>query len=205
MNQMWQPIPGYPDYEGNGSVIRRSLASRFWSKVNKTDGCWLWTASLMQRRDSRNRDNKHRYGRFTLRNRPITAHRMAWILTHGEIPNGLWVLHRCDVPQCVRPDHLFLGTVADNVADMCAKGRQNLEPAHAAARAKNGEKNSLAKLTWEQVREIRRLHSEGYGNGEIGRRFGVSHSHVWQIVKHKAWLRDPLEEAKKAEADAVAV
>lgn len=91
-----------------------TLAERFWEKVEKTDGCWLWTASLT---------NKG-YGEFRLNEpSPILAHRVAYELAHGPIPPGLFVCHHCDNPPCVRPDHLFLGTQKDNAQDMVRKGR----------------------------------------------------------------------------------
>ena len=86
---------------------------RFWDKVNKTDGCWLWTGS---------RDRKG-YGRISIDRSPALVHRVAWTLEHGAIPPGMCVLHKCDTPGCVRHDHLFLGTIADNNRDMFAKGR----------------------------------------------------------------------------------
>lgn len=84
----------------------------FWSKVNRTLGCWLWTRARVCG-----------YGSVRINKRDRRAHRVAWELTYGAIPNGLWVLHRCDVPLCVRPSHLFLGDHAANMADMVAKGR----------------------------------------------------------------------------------
>lgn len=86
---------------------------RFWSFVEKTDSCWLWTGA------------KHPkgYGIFHLRGRTPRAHVLSWILHHGPVPRGLCVLHRCDNPPCVNPDHLFLGTPQDNTDDMTRKGR----------------------------------------------------------------------------------
>lgn len=92
-----------------------SIDMRFWRKVQKSDGCWWWISV-------RNEDG---YGQF--RNdelgRMEGAHRFSWRLTHGDIPHGMCVLHHCDNPPCVNPDHLFLGTQQDNIADMHAKGR----------------------------------------------------------------------------------
>lgn len=96
----------------------RSLAARFWAKVNKTPTCWLWTANRLPKG----------YGVINVGGRAGSqqlAHRVSWELHFGPIPDGLWVLHRCDNPPCVRPDHLFLGTVQDNVDDMVTKGRAN--------------------------------------------------------------------------------
>lgn len=93
-----------------------TLEERFWSKVNQSDECWTWTAS---------KDDKG-YGKIGLPGRKGWgfAHRVSYSLEHGvELTPDQKVLHRCDNPPCVRPDHLFLGTAADNAADMVAKGR----------------------------------------------------------------------------------
>lgn len=110
-----------------GNSIRlslRSQAERFWTKVNK-DGpfpenlprengqCWVWVAAR----------DKHGYGRFGIKDKVKLSHRVAWETLVGPVPDNLWVLHHCDYPSCVRPDHLFLGTAADNSADMVKKGR----------------------------------------------------------------------------------
>lgn len=98
------------------------LRERFWAKVTKGDGCWLWTGHRL----------KHGYGVISVggrKGRPELAHRVAWVLTNGAISGDQAVLHRCDNPPCVRPDHLFLGSQADNMIDMRTKGRwQRINP-----------------------------------------------------------------------------
>lgn len=93
---------------------------RFWQKVDKTTGCWNWTASVAGLWP-------HRYGCATpiKGNSTRRAHRIAWLMTHGAIPEGLSVLHHCDNALCVRPDHLFLGTQQENVFDMVRKKRHH--------------------------------------------------------------------------------
>lgn len=111
---------------------RIPVAQRFWSKVDKNGPiashapglgqCWIWTGSTSEGYGQINvggGDGRHDW-----------AHRVSWEIHHGPIPDGLWVLHRCDNPSCVRPDHLFLGTVADNNRDMIAKGRHRSPSGH---------------------------------------------------------------------------
>lgn len=109
---------------------------RFWSQVEKIPfhTCWEW-AGTRQTLASGEQDG---YGKLTWMTQRWHAHRLAWTLTNGEIPDGLWVLHRCDNRGCVRPDHLFLGTRADNIADMVAKGRA-VKPPRRQSLALSGE------------------------------------------------------------------
>jgi hypothetical protein len=140
---------------------------RFWTKVEKTDSCWNWTST------------KHPkgYGLFSIKNRNQRAHRVSYQLCCGPIPDGMQVLHKCDNPSCVRPDHLFLGTNADNMADKVAKGRQ----AHYGHR---GDKHPTAKLTVAQVLAVR----EATGtHREVAARFGVSMTQIADIRARRAW------------------
>lgn len=93
---------------------RRPVSERFWAKVQKTQGCWLWTGAL-----------KDGYGKFGLRaGLVVFAHRWAYEQCVGEIRGGLWILHHCDNRACVRPDHLYAGTAEQNTADMLTRDRQ---------------------------------------------------------------------------------
>lgn len=94
-------------------TIDDKLRRRFWSKVNKSDGCWEWKASFGFRD----------YGKFKIKSTYIAAHRVSYYITNGVFNESLLVCHTCDNPKCVRPDHLFLGTISDNVRDKMNKGR----------------------------------------------------------------------------------
>lgn len=140
----------------------RPLAERFAAKVGPTTerGCVLWTGAT----------GTFGYGQIGRGRRgdgQVQAHRVAWELAHGPIPDGLCVLHRCDNPPCVNVEHLFLGTKADNVSDMCVKGR------HVPA-GTPGETHHAAKLTDADVREARRLRSQGVTWKALGKRFGLT-------------------------------
>lgn len=169
----------------NGSLTRlppRPLADRFWSRVDQNgpppehipglDGCWLWTGAL---------DPVDGYGRIGDNGRTRTTHRVAWNLTHGAFPpKGLCVLHRCDVRLCVRPSHLFLGTLADNTADMFSKGRQGVEKVM-------GSDHYRAKLVESNIPEIRRLVAAGRTYAAVGQRFGVSKYTISNVIAGRTW------------------
>ncbi len=149
---------------------------RFWAKVrcfktNKRD-CWEWGAGK----------SGTGYGSFnwgTSKEGKIGAHRASWLISIGEIPMGMEVLHRCDNPGCVRPSHLFLGSTKDNSVDKVNKKR------HAF-----GARNSCAKLTEEQIIEIRsRYYTGEILHRELAEEFGVSRVQITNIINFKRWKK----------------
>lgn len=184
-----------------GVYDRGDPVARFWSHVNK-DGptmphmdtnCWVWTGSAHKG-----------YGQSNCRR----AHRVAYELTNGPIPEGMWVLHACDHRPCVR--HLFLGTHDDNMADCVAKGRQakgdrngaRLHPERVARgsrhgantrpeRRPRGEDHGQAKITWAAVADIRRRHAAGEPATALGLEFGISCTHIFRILKGENWKAAP--------------
>jgi hypothetical protein len=154
-------------------------ADAFWNRVQKSDGCWLWTGHRF-----RKLGNRGGYGQVrNLSGRATVAHRVSWVLTHGEIPSGLMVCHRCDNPPCVRPDHLFLGTNSDNMRDMAAKGRGHIPPSGCASRwASFGSP--------EQVQAILERLAAGEYQTTIARSFGVSPSLISLIARKKRYVQE---------------
>jgi hypothetical protein len=152
-----------------------TLEARFWAKVAKSDGCWEWTGSTSRG-----------YGKIGIgHTKTISAHRASYEMHLGEIPAGLVVCHRCDNKRCVRPDHLFLGTQADNMADMRAKGRGSKPPRH--TNFVRGEASGRAKLTDDDVRTIRAGHADGATRRELSLRFGVGKSTIEAICVGRTW------------------
>lgn len=168
----------YPSKDRMGRPIRRRpVMEKFWDNVcpEPNSGCWLWMGQW------KGPGRRNFYGRFMLtRDIQLTAHRVSWMLHHGPIPDGLHVLHKCDVPPCVNPDHLFLGTNAENAADRARKGRSVTIP-------RPGVKHHNAKITDNDVREIRHLAADGMKNTTIAKRFGLGGAQVSRIVTRKRW------------------
>ncbi len=150
----------------------RTAEERFWAKVQKTDECWIWTGHC----------TLNGYGIFSIVGGKITASRMAWVLVYGPIPDGFWVLHKCDNPPCVRPDHLFLGTHTDNMVDMTMKGRGR--PGHPD---NSGERNGRAKLTESAVQVARQMHEQGATERQLAQRFGVSAAGMHYALSGETW------------------
>lgn len=147
-----------------------SIKCRFWDKAEilGPDECWNWKAAKLQ----------DGYGRFGYQGSHSLAHRFAWFLTHGPIPNNRCILHKCDNPACVNPSHLFLGTMLDNSIDMFQKNRQ---------RHLKGEYNPVAKLTNEQVKEIKIQLVKGCKQSLLAKKYGVAYPTISHINSGFTW------------------
>ncbi len=154
---------------------RKSIDERFHEKyeIVEPGGCWVWMGSI----------NSNGYGGIRAASltdggrSDIGAHRLSWMIHHGPIPPGICILHKCDNPPCVNPEHLWLGTYADNTADRVAKGRSG---------SASGESNGRAKLTDDQVAEIRVIGRSMFQR-EIGKLFDVDQSLISLILNNKRW------------------
>lgn len=173
---------------GYARIKRRAMAPeriavRFWPKVNKNGPspahvtvngpCWEWTASVEHSGHGRIQIPNATNGRKGV----VGAHRVSWFLHHGRWPDRC-VLHRCDNPRCVNPDHLFEGTKADNVHDMHAKGRAN---------PPRGEQCVRAKITESDVRKIREQAAAGKPQTQIAREMGITYYVVNSVKLRKSW------------------
>jgi len=137
------------------------IQARFWSKVSipEDDGCWEWVAFL----------NGSGYGRFGYLGGLVSAHRFSFDLFNGPIPSGRCVLHHCDNPACVNPDHLYLGGQRENMIDREMRGR------------------GVGKLTADQVREIRNRNKDGETQASLRKEFGISDGHISEIIGRTKW------------------
>lgn len=157
-----------------------NFPDRFWTKIDKNGPvpehrthigrCWIWTGYT--RSDG--------YGEIEVRNSPrwrLRAHVASWMLNRGPIPNGMYICHHCDRPNCVRPTHLFSGTQAVNIRDMILKNRA----------AMVGEENGDAVLTNSEVSAIRLLLSQRVSRKDIASFFGISYTNVGAIAIGRSW------------------
>lgn len=161
------------ELKGARRNTRETAECWFWSKVQRSeapDGCWVWTGAK----------NLYGYGVTSMAGISLKAHRISWILVRGDT-KGLNVLHHCDNPPCVRPDHLWLGTKKDNSQDMARKGR-------ARGRVAPGERNGRAKLSWDDVREIRAGRVTGLSYSQLATKFNVTITNIRHIIKGVTWV-----------------
>lgn len=157
-----------------GGPKPKSVEERFWSKVNKNgpsirgmSNCWVFESN----------HGGGNYGMLGRKEGDILAHRLSWELHNGPIPLGLKVLHKCDNTRCVNPDHLFLGTLQDNMNDMVSKGR-----------SRKGEKHPSAKLNGSQVSRIRLMYDTGkYSQQKLAVKYGVNQTLISAIVRKSIW------------------
>lgn len=182
------------------AALQQKDIDRFWPKVNKTDGCWLWTAGKF----------RFGHGAFQFNGRTCKAHRIAYELAYGPIPAGMLVCHQCDNPSCVRPDHLWLGTIKDNNNDRHTKGRTRppLHPNRGGYKlppgAHVGERNPRARLTEQQVAKIRQRYiSEPITRQQLANEYSVSVHTIKHITRGTAWTHDSSYNKAKRPADIV--
>jgi hypothetical protein len=142
------------------------VIDRFWAKVQKTPECWEWTAA-----------KTHGYGYYQRIGKSRRAHCISFELHYGSIPDGMFVCHSCDNPGCVNPDHLFLGTPADNTRDMIAKGRHRGQLP--------GSSHTHSKLTDADVVAIRS--AEGVTQKRLAERYGIDQGQISRIRAGRVW------------------
>lgn len=154
------------------NTMAQAAAERFWAKVSTKPGpCWKWTAETYRG-----------YGRLRVHTKTATkwvrAHRLSYVLHCGEIPEGLIVRHTCDNPSCVNPDHLLLGTQADNMTDKVRRGRvPDLK----------GERNPFRKLNDDDIRHIRHMLDAGHSQQSVGILLGVHQRTIGRIALKQTW------------------
>jgi hypothetical protein len=176
------------------SITQKDI-DRFWQRVDKeksttfykNERCWEWAAGHIP----------DGYGTIKISGKLELAHRVSWVIANGGIPDGLHVLHHCDNPGCVRQSHIWLGTHQDNMDDKATKGRGNqprgdnhYSHTHPEKLAR-GESHANSKLTWEQVREIRKRYAwfgiGGDSSLTLAKEFGVDNVAILKIVRNETW------------------
>lgn len=157
-------------------------------------GCWIWQG----------KKNHKGYGYVSVCGNTIGAHRLSFLLHRGPIPKGLEVMHTCDIPACINPEHLMLGTTKDNARDCVRKGRKpfqkNRELARRCREVQIGEKNSFSRLSEDDIIQIRQYSLSGLSQRQIAARFGVTQTNIGYILRGETWKSVPLPSAPEAES-----
>ena len=148
-------------------ILSEKQLNNFLGKIEKTDNCWLFKGKI----------SKRGYGYSSFNGRSYSAHRLAYHILIGNIPDKMLILHKCDVRNCVNPEHLFIGNQSDNMYDMYQKGRYD----------NKGERNSNSKLNSEQVLEIRKMYKEKYTLKTIAKKFNISIKQISNIINYNQW------------------
>lgn len=184
--------------------LSASDVARFWAKVDQSDpdGCWLWTGYRMNMG----------YGIIVFAKRRYYTHRVGYTLQNGPIPDALFVCHHCDVPACVRGDHLFLGTCQDNMTDAANKGRIHHGDDHwsrqwpervargerngshllAPEKRAHGARHGMARLTETDVLSIRHRHDQGTSSIQtLANEYGFTYGSMWTICRRQSWKHLP--------------
>lgn len=157
------------------NVDEHGIPEHFWEKVNKTETCWVFIGCC----------DKHGYGRYRNKNVNYKAHRFVWIRIRGPIKEKLQVLHKCDNPPCVNPDHLFLGTQRDNMLDCVAKGR------HRYYSNVVGENNPRARMNAQDIHDIRYGELKSKSVTQVAELYGVGTSLISMIRSRTIWKSLP--------------
>lgn len=159
----------------------KPIEELFWRHVVKTEKCWIWVGGGSGPRGQ--------YGGFNKKGKKVKTHRLSYELAYGPIDPEICVLHKCDTPRCVRPDHLFLGTRLDNSQDMLSKNRHytvtNPE------KILRGSGNGQAKLTEKQVFQLRRLRLKGVSYHRMGKWLGMDRASIRRAVNGQSWNHVP--------------
>lgn len=170
--------------QGKEMILNQMIdyaSRRFVEKfsVLTVDECWQWEGA----------NDTCGYGNVTINGRNKKAHRVAWESVNGQIPEGMYICHRCDNPGCVNPTHLFIGTQKDNMRDMKNKGRRKgIIPNWKTSPVKTGEKNANAKLSYKKAEEIRSLYNSGDKTMVLlASMYGVNRNLISKVVRGKVW------------------
>lgn len=167
------------DLERSTSGETDKWAARFWKRVERSPGCWLWTGA-----------RRGGYGLIRQGNAVIGAHRASYIIHFGAVPDGLFVCHHCDNRPCVNPAHLYAGTPAENSADMYRRGRVSVkEYVPPVAPEWSGENNPRSKLTNAAVLSIRQrwAREDRPTQRTLGAEYGVDASLISDVVRRRIW------------------